>query len=165
MHGGNVSVRSAGSGQGTEFVVRLPIAPKGQPTVTVRQNGSMKRRCVLLIEDNTDMAELLRQLLVVLGQNVHVANDGMTGIELARKIRPDLVICDIGLPELSGLEVARRLRADEIFRTTEIVALSGYGLPEDRRKSADAGFSRHIVKPVSMDDIEKLLSEDAQSLS
>lgn len=165
MHGGSVSVRSAGAGQGTEFVVRLPIAPKGQPAAAVRQNGSMKRRCVLLIEDNIDMAELLRQLLVVLGQNVHVANDGMTGIELARRIRPDLVICDIGLPELSGLEVARRLRTDELFRTTEIVALSGYGLPEDRRKSADAGFSRHIVKPVSMDDIERLLSEDIPSLS
>ena len=75
-------------------------------------------------------------------------------------MRPDLVICDIGLPEMSGLEVARNLRAEEMFRTTELVALSGYGLVEDRKKSAAAGFTKHLVKPVSMDDIEQLLASD-----
>ncbi len=163
MHGGNVAARSAGAGQGTEFVVRIPLSSNDPQATAVRRNGPMTRRCVLLIEDNTDMAELMQQLLILLGQEVHVAGDGLAGVELALKIQPDLVICDIGLPEMSGLEVARRLRADARFRTTELVALSGYGLPEDRRKSADAGFSNHLVKPVSMEDIEKLLSEPKRS--
>lgn len=160
MHHGNVTVTSAGRGQGTEFTIKLPLVNREVSASVPRKTGAMRQRRILIIEDNADMAELLRQLLVLLGQEVHVAGDGVEGIELARNVRPDLVICDIGLPELSGLDVALTMRADELFRATELVALSGYGLMEDRKKSAAAGFSKHLVKPVSMEDIEQLLADD-----
>ncbi len=160
MHSGSVNATSAGRGHGTEFTIKLPLATREASLSVPRKTKALRQRRVLLIEDNADMAELLRQLLVLLGQDALVASDGFTGIELARKERPDLVICDIGLPEMSGLDVARCLRSEEIFRTTELIALSGYGSAEDRRKSAAAGFSKHLVKPVSMDDIEQLLASD-----
>lgn len=160
MHSGTVNATSPGRGQGTEFTIKLPLTTGAVSTSVPRTIGALRKRRVVIIEDNADIAELLQRLLELLGQDVHVANDGIEGIELARKVLPDLVICDIGLPEMSGLDVARNLRTEDMFRMTELVALSGYGLPEDRKKSLAAGFSKHLVKPVSMDDIEQLLASD-----
>jgi two-component system, chemotaxis family, CheB/CheR fusion protein len=116
------------------------------------------RRRVLVIEDNRDTADTLREMLLMWDHEVEVAHDGRAGVEKARAFHPDVVLCDIGLPELDGYEVARALRADPVLRHVYLVAVTGYALPEDRRRAAEAGFSRHLAKPVAVDVIEEVVS-------
>lgn len=161
LHGGSVSASSAGRGQGAELTVKLPLTtPQERQDAPQKASPLLKRR-VLVIEDNIDNAESMKQVLQLLGQETHVAHDGISGIALARAIQPDLVLCDIGLPGMSGLDVARQMRSEEAFHKTRLVALSGYGLPRDRQNTAAAGFSKHLVKPVAIEDLERLIAEDA----
>jgi len=160
LHGGAVEARSGGPGSGAELVVRLPLAPEkpilqgGPPT----RAAPMRSLRVLIVEDNVDAAETLRELLLMWGHEVEVAHDGAAGVELARAFRPEILLCDIGLPVMDGYEVARAIRADPALASTFLVAVTGYALPEDQRRAAEAGFSRHLAKPVAVETIEELLA-------
>jgi two-component system CheB/CheR fusion protein len=114
---------------------------------------------VLIIEDNRDAADTLREVLEMEGHEVAVAHSGPEGLAKARQFHPDLVFCDIGLPGMEGYEVARRFRADEGLKHAHLVALSGYALPEDLRRAAEAGFDRHIAKPPTIAKIASAVRE------
>jgi PAS domain S-box-containing protein len=160
LNGGSVEARSEGPGRGAEFVLRLPLAPE-QPVVSgePRSAGAaMSSRRVLVIEDNLDAAETLREMLEMWGHEVAVAHDGRVGVEKARAFAPDVVLCDIGLPVMDGYEVARAIRADPEIASTFLVAVTGYALPEDQRRAAEAGFIRHLGKPVAIEVMEEVLA-------
>ena len=163
LHGGTVTAYSEGEGRGSEFVVTLP--QQAQVTTVdgggcrVPQHAEVRR--VLVVEDNVDSAESLREALSLSGHEMTVAYSGSQGLEAARANRPDVIFCDIGLPGIDGYEVARAIRwdSDPKLRRTFLVALSGYALPEDVAKSREAGFDRHIAKPPSIEALEKILNE------
>jgi PAS domain S-box-containing protein len=158
LHGGTVTARSDGAGRGAEFTLHLPLVPAeaAAPPPPATRAESPGRR-VLIIEDNPDAATSLATLLEITGHEVSAALDGADGIAVARRFRPDVVLCDIGLPKMDGYEVARTLRADEAFRGTVLVALTGYALPDDAERAVRAGFDRHMAKPVKMEELEDLL--------
>ncbi|HEY3451780.1 MAG TPA: PAS domain S-box protein [Myxococcales bacterium] len=163
MHGGRVWARSEGEGKGSEFTLALPLLPPARPAACAEPApaaGARARR-VLVVEDNLDAAESLREALGFGAHEVAVAHTGPEGLEAARRQRPDVVLCDLGLPGMDGYGVARALRADPDarLRSTFLVALSGYALQEDVAKSRAAGFDRHLAKPPSMESLEKLLAE------
>jgi PAS domain S-box-containing protein len=160
LHGGTASAHSAGLERGAEFVVRLPLAPEHaalQPPIARVAVPRVHRR-VLIIEDNADAAETLREMLLLWDHEVEVERNGRDGVSRARAFRPDLIICDVGLPELDGYGVARAVRADPTLGGVFMVAVTGYASPEDQRKAAEAGFDRHLAKPVPIDVMEELLS-------
>jgi CheY-like chemotaxis protein len=113
---------------------------------------------VLVVDDNADAADSLAVLLGTQGHEVRVAYDGPGGLAAAAECRPDVVVCDIGMPGMSGLEVARRLRADPALADTLLVALTGWGQEEDRRRSREAGFDRHLTKPVDPGELQRVLA-------
>lgn len=119
---------------------------------------------MLVIEDNRDVASTLEHVLRLMDQEVEVAFDGTSGLEAARRFRPDVVLCDLGLPDLDGYQVARQLRADAVLRATQLVALSGYGQPEDRKRSAEAGFNQHLVKPATPEELARVLGARAHDV-
>lgn len=163
LHGGTVTAHSEGEGRGSEVTISLPLAAAARTGLAVgpapRPVGPARR--VLVIEDNVDSAETLREVLELSAHEVATAYSGPEGVEKARQYRPDVVLCDIGLPGLDGYGVARALRADPDpeLSSSFIVALSGYALPEDVQRSREAGFDRHLAKPPSMDALETLLRE------
>jgi PAS domain S-box-containing protein len=158
MHGGSVLARSEGGGQGTEFVVDIPLAlGKGAPEPAPQPVRGAARR-VLIIEDNVDAAESLCEALALDGHTVTTAFTGPEGIAKARAFRPEVVICDIGLPDMDGYQVARALRADKGFAGLTIIALSGYALPDDVERARAAGFDRHLAKPPRMGKLRELLA-------
>jgi PAS domain S-box-containing protein len=160
MHGGSVSAASPGLGQGSEFVIRLPLAP--QATVAEPRPGRARAgrtRHVLVIEDNEDAADSLCEVLRSGGHVVDVARGGDEGIAQARALRPDVVLCDLGLPGVDGYAVARALRAEESLRLIRLVALSGYALPEDVARARQAGFDTHLAKPADLEELERVLGE------
>ncbi len=159
LHGGSVSVASAGRGAGAELTVRLPLADGPVRSAPVAQRLPARRRRVLVIEDNRDAADSLAEALELSGQDTQVAYDCPTGIAMARKFRPEIVLCDIGLPGMDGYAVARAFRADEALKRTHLVALTGYAQPEDLKRAADAGFDLHVAKPPSLERLEHLLDE------
>ena len=151
---------------GAEFVVELPLATEavagqGAAAQAAAQAAAHRSRRVLIIEDNVDAAESLREALELGDHDVAIAQSGPEGVEAARRFHPDVVLCDIGLPGLDGYGVARALRSDPDprLRSMFLVALSGYALDEDVTKSREAGFDRHIAKPPSVEALEKLLAE------
>jgi signal transduction histidine kinase/CheY-like chemotaxis protein len=154
LHGGGVEARSDGPGRGSEFIVRLPAIPA--PPVAAREpgpaegNGAPRR--ILVVEDNEDSREMLRHLLMLDGHQVYEAADGPAGLEAAVRLRPDIAFVDVGLPGLDGYAVARQVRA-ETGAAIRLVALTGYGQPEDRRLALEAGFDAHIVKPVAPESL------------
>jgi len=156
-HGGTAKVSSAGRGAGTEVVIRLPLASAGatpEPRLAPTPPSVPRGAQVLVVEDNADAAETLREALHLEGLEVTVANDGTAGLAAARQIRPDLVICDIGLPGgLDGYGVARAIRADPALCHTPLVALTGYAGPEDQARAREAGFDRHLGKPAGIDEL------------
>jgi PAS domain S-box-containing protein len=159
MHGGTVSASSAGDRQGSEFVIRLPLfnAPSliqaPQPEVA----PSLDKLRILLIDDNADVSESLALLLQLEGHEVDTADRGLKGIEKAQAFRPQVVLLDIGLPDISGYEVARRLRELPETRQAFLVAISGYGQSKDLEQSKSAGFDRHLLKPVDPSRLSDLL--------
>jgi two-component system CheB/CheR fusion protein len=162
LHDGDVHAWSDGQGQGAVFTVRLPLVPVPEPEAG-RQRGPRGPQRVLVVEDNLDMAELLREMLVRSGHDVAMAHNGPQALELARELQPDLILCDIGLPGgMSGYDLARTIRADEKLRRTFLVALTGYGRPEDRAEADAVGFDAHLVKPVSVAAIHQLLDRDQE---
>jgi signal transduction histidine kinase/CheY-like chemotaxis protein len=165
MHGGSISAASDGPGRGSEFVVRLPVLPADpardepkRPQVNA-ETATLPRRRILVVDDNADAARSLGRLLERLhGQDVRIAHDGPSALEIADSFRPEIALLDIGMPGMDGHELARRLRGRPEFENTVLVALSGWGQESDRRKSAEVGFDRHLVKPVDPEALRGLLS-------
>ncbi len=165
MHGGTITASSEGPGQGSEFTVRLPMmsgviggrdGPKAEDRG--RSEGSLPRRRILVADDNVDAANSLARLLTRLhGQEVRVAHDGPEALALAGSFLPEVALLDIGMPGMDGYEVARRLRANPDLQGLLLVALTGWGQEDDRRRSEEAGFDRHLVKPVDPEVVRELL--------
>jgi CheY-like chemotaxis protein len=161
LHGGTVAARSEGRGRGAEFIVRIPLIEAGaEPETPCHLDTGTTARAILLIEDNADGAQSLADILELHGHRVRVARDGRSGITLAQELQPDVILCDIGLPDIDGYEVARTLRRDGPIRGKRLVALTGYAQPEDRQRSRDAGFDAHIAKPPDLDDLLAALAKD-----
>jgi signal transduction histidine kinase len=163
MHGGTVEARSAGVGQGSEFVVRLPALSKPLPPLPREPSGvkpvATVQRRILVVDDNPDSADSLAMLLKLSGHEVHTAHDGLEAVEAAAKFQPDVILLDIGLPRLDGYEAARRIREQQRDKGLILVALTGWGQDEDRRRSEEAGFDAHMVKPVDLAALSNLLVE------
>jgi signal transduction histidine kinase len=160
LHGGSIQAQSDGLGKGAAFVVRLPLDEGAAPEkVVLRASGPQISRRVLIIEDNLDAAESLREALELGAHEVEVAYSGPEGLEKVRALHPDVVFCDIGLPGMDGYDVARAVRQDPALQSTFLVALSGYALPEDIERAAQAGFQHHLAKPPSVNALERVLSE------
>lgn len=163
MHGGTVTVHSAGVGEGSEFVVRLPVMveplkpPSPEPTVDEPKTATARR--ILVVDDNPDSATSLAMLMKITGNVTHTAFDGLEAVEAAATFRPDVILLDIGLPKLNGYEACRRIRQQPWGKNIVMVAVTGWGQEEDREKSRDAGFNGHMVKPVELAALTKLLAE------
>ncbi len=166
MHGGTIEAHSQGPGTGSEFVVRLPVLPgaveqrvEPKRDEPVRAAAAPPRRRILVVDDNVDAATSLARLLSrLMGQEVRVAHDGPSALEVAEEFRPDLVLLDIGMPGMDGHEVARRLRGRPEFERTLLVALTGWGQEQDRKKSSESGIDCHLVKPVDPAALGALLA-------
>lgn len=163
MHGGSVTARSEGAGRGSEFIVRLPVAKAiGFAAAAASQAGNGNAatgspRRVLIVDDNEDAARSLAIVLELQGDAVRTARDGFEAIEATREFRPQVILMDVGMPRLSGYETARRIRAMPEGREIVIVALTGWGQDGDRVKSREAGCDGHLVKPVDLSELERLL--------
>jgi two-component system CheB/CheR fusion protein len=166
LHGGDVTATSGGLGQGSELAVRLPLqfAVVVEPARSAASPAPTRRR-VLIIEDNIDAAESLRDALEFGDHQVEAAYNGPDGLAKAREFRPEIVLCDIGLPGMDGYEVARAFRADAALKSVFLVALSGYAQPEDLRRAQEAGFDQHLAKPPSLHTLERVLATDPTSAS
>lgn len=161
LHGGTVEALSEGVGQGSEFVVRLPVlteAPETLPSPTASELPAATPRRILVVDDNRDSAATLAMLMQLSGNETHTAYDGQEAVEAAAAFRPDVMLLDIGLPKLNGYDVARRIREEPWGKKMVIVALSGWGQEEDRLHSKEAGFNGHLVKPVDHDALSRLLA-------
>ncbi|MDQ3776004.1 MAG: PAS domain S-box protein [Pseudomonadota bacterium] len=161
MHGGTVEVHSAGVGQGSEVVVHLPImeeTPKPLPAPSASDPTTTIARRILVVDDNPDSAESLAMLLQINGNETHMAHDGLQAVEAAERFRPEVVLLDIGLPQLNGYDACRRIREQPWGKTMVLIALTGWGQEEDRRKSKAAGFDVHLVKPVDYGALMELLA-------
>ena len=160
LHGGTVSAESPGPGEGSTFVVRLPraVGSASQELTKKQMPPAFEARRILLIEDNPDVREGLKNLLQLIGHQVVAAQDGLEGLELALQDPPEVALVDIGLPKFDGYAVARSLR-DALKDRVVLVALTGYGLAEDRYRALQAGFDAHLTKPVALSSILGLLGE------
>lgn len=167
LHGGSVEALSEGEGRGTEIVIRVPAHARGARAVhssTHDADGQLvKPRRVLLVEDNRDAADVLATYLRSLGHAVHVTYDGSSGMTAALRDRPDVVICDIGLPGIDGYELARALRAEPGMSECLLVAVSGYGDTRDRERGLQAGFHYYFTKPANPEEIARLLQGAQES--
>ncbi|MGC3997979.1 MAG: ATP-binding protein [Anaeromyxobacter sp.] len=159
LHGGSVEGRSDGAGQGAEFVLRLPLAEAAGPRADAPAEAAAALS-VLVIEDNVDAAESLAEILELAGHRVQLAHDGRSGLDRALELRPQVVLCDLGLPDIDGYEVARTLRAEARLPRARLIAVSGYARPEDRARAREAGFDAHVPKPP---DVKLLLGLIAAS--
>ena len=175
LHGGTLEVHSAGPGQGSEFVVRLPLASDekrvpigdkaesgGDATATHSLPLTSGRKRILVVDDNVDSAESLTVLLGLTGNETRTAYDGLEALEEAASFRPDVILLDIGLPELNGYDVARKIREQSWGEKMTLVALTGWGQDEDRRRSKEAGFNHHLTKPVDLAALKKLLADSSE---
>jgi PAS domain S-box-containing protein len=160
LHGGSVSARSEGVGQGSEFIVRLPAAERPSPAESIPATPTAERpgSRILIVEDNKDLARGMARLLKLLGHKVQLAHDGPEGIEAARVSRPEVILLNIGLPNLDGYYVARVLRQEVGLTDALIIAITGYGQEEDRRHSQEAGIDHHLTKPVDLKTIAELIN-------
>jgi CheY-like chemotaxis protein len=166
LHGGTLEAASEGAGRGAALTVRLARLPAPRPPGSGRLAAAPAGRPlrVAIVEDDRDTAESLGVLLELLGHEVSRAHSGARGVELVQRTRPDVVLCDIGLPEMDGFAVARALRRDPETAGIRLVAITGYDQDEDRRQGARAGFDRYLIKPVDPDALVSLLAAYAREL-
>ena len=164
LHGGTVTASSDGVGKGSEFSITFPLAAVSDHQPLVRKQtaprGSASRR-IVVVEDNPDVRDLLRLKLKRLGHEVDAASDGATGLDTILERSPDIAFVDIGLPSMDGYEIAQRVR-QQLGSAVFLVALSGFGQPDDKRKAIEAGFDEHMTKPAEMSDIERVLAESGR---
>ncbi|HMV83162.1 MAG TPA: PAS domain S-box protein [Blastocatellia bacterium] len=162
MHSGQIEAFSQGHGTGSEFVVRLPVFAHKQNSghaETEAQTATPNRRRILVADDNEDATAALSIMLQLLGNEVRVANDGLRAIEIAEEFRPEMILLDIGMPGKNGYDVCRHIRQQPWGRSVLIAALTGWGQDEDKRRSQEAGFDHHLVKPIDPGELDKLLKE------
>jgi len=162
MHGGTVTAHSDGDGAGSEFTVRLPLTTLSEPMPSADGPAASTQPSgltVVVVEDNADSREMLCAMLRHAGLVCHDAPDGVTALQLVDQVSPDVVILDVGLPEMDGLEVARRIRANPRYAGVRLIALTGYGQTGDRVATTKAGFDYHLVKPVQPAELLPLLSQ------
>lgn len=162
MHGGSVKADSAGINHGSTFTIELPLlaaATPAEPEPAADSAGPAPAagRRVLLVDDNVDSAEVMGELLKFMGHEVHLAHEADGALALARAYRPDVIILDLGLPNVDGQTLARMLRADPLFATTRLIAHTGFGSERDRQSTTEAGFDFHLVKPAGFDELERVL--------
>ena len=164
LHGGTIEAHSEGLGRGSRFVVRLPLgtAPEEEPRKRRRKERTERRTSlrVLVADDNRDSAECCATLLQLWGHEVEIAHSGRQALEAAESFRPDAVVLDIGMPEMNGYEVAARIRAAEWGRETILIAVTGWGQDEDKRRAMEAGFDHHLTKPIDPRCLETLLRRE-----
>ena len=167
LHGGRIEVKSGGQGQGSEFLVSLPVSSArmeaGAKAAPAEAAAKALRR-VLLADDNVDFANSMGQLLISRGHDVRIAHDGADALRIAHEFQPQVAFVDIGMPKVHGYEVARRLRAEPRTADCMLVAVTGWGQENDRKRSREAGFDRHLVKPVDPAEIEAIV-EQARGVS
>jgi CheY-like chemotaxis protein/nitrogen-specific signal transduction histidine kinase len=163
LHGGTIEAFSEGQGKGCEFVVRLPLAQvqseaKPRPVAQPQDAQPLRLRRVLVVDDNEDAADSLGMLLQFLGADVMVVHDGKSALAALKTFKPAVILLDLGMPGMNGLEVARRVREDPDYRDLTLVALTGWGQREDRRRTHEAGFDYHLVKPADVSTLQSILS-------
>jgi CheY-like chemotaxis protein/anti-sigma regulatory factor (Ser/Thr protein kinase) len=163
LHGGTVEASSEGVGRGSTFTVRLPLplAPRRASSLASEQSIEQVRpeaRRVLVVDDNRDSAESLALLLGLDGHSIRRAHGGEEALIVAEEFKPDMVLLDIGMPGMNGYEVARRLRTQDWARETTLVAITGWGQAEDKRRASEAGFDHHLVKPVDLQALARLFT-------
>ena len=170
LHGGKVEARSDGVGKGSEFIVRLPLLSEQRATERSRlglsNNGGSKPVSVhriLVVDDNRDSADSLAILLRLAGNEVHAAYDGVEGVEAAERFRPDVILLDIGMPRLNGYDACRRIRKESWGRDMIVIALTGWGQDEDRRRTLESGFDAHMVKPIDSARLMSLLASTSSA--
>ncbi|MEP2776520.1 MAG: PAS domain S-box protein [Luteolibacter sp.] len=164
LHDGTIRAHSEGPGKGAEFVVRVPgviEAPKPEEEVSVPERGQSPLR-LLIVDDNEDGADSLAMILKIMGNETHTAYDGEQAVAAAEKIRPDVILLDIGMPKLNGYEACRRIRGTEAGKGMVIIAQTGWGQEEDRARTREAGFDHHLVKPVNPQELKELLESIAE---
>jgi CheY-like chemotaxis protein len=157
-----VTAESPGPGQGSTFTVRLPVAePAGDRDDGDARGAKAPRdgRVVLVADDNQDGAVMLGDLLELLGHEVHIVHDGAEAVARAEILRPELILMDVGMPKLNGLDATRQIRARPWGGEPFIIALTGWGQESDRARSREAGCNAHLVKPISIDQLEKVFAE------
>lgn len=162
MHGGEVKCQSEGAGKGSEFVVRLPVyqeqPPFEQLPAAPAADRSVKRR-ILVVDDNRDGAASLSMILGLHGHDTRTAHDGLEAVSLAEAFRPDVVLLDLGLPTINGYDTCRRIRLNDWARSSLIIAVTGWGQEDDRRRCREAGFDHFMVKPIGLEALEQVLAE------
>jgi two-component system CheB/CheR fusion protein len=163
LHGGRITAHSEGPGTGSEFTVTLPVLAEGSKDKPVQApHAALATRTpprrVLVVDDNKDAAESVAMLLRLWGHTVRAAFTGPQALEAAEEYQPEIALLDIGLPGMDGYEVARQLRQRPQFQQTVLVAVTGYGQEEDRRRSEDAGFDHHLTKPVAPEALQQILA-------
>jgi PAS domain S-box-containing protein len=165
LHGGAIEVRSAGQGQGSEFSVRLPLVTppvtSARATAVTRLHGSARR--VLLVDDNADVVDSLAAVLRSLGYLAHTATDGATALTIAETIHPDVIVLDLGMPDTSGYDVAYAVRRQPGGAHVQLIAATGWGSQEDRRRTLEAGFDAHLTKPLNPDELIRLIESHAEA--
>jgi len=163
MHNGSVEAYSEGLGKGSEFTVRLPVSspPQSKPALplTSKQEDNSASPCrVLVVDDNESSSKTLGWMIELMGHEVRLAKNGLSAIKIAKSFRPDVVLLDIGLPGMNGYEICKLMRKEPALKDTIFIAQTGWGQEEHIRRSKKAGFGHHLVKPVDMDDLKKILS-------
>jgi CheY-like chemotaxis protein len=161
LHGGGLEARSAGANQGSEFLISLPRSlivevPVPVPQASRDAASPAKPRCILVSDDNHDSADSMRMLLELAGHEVHLAHTGAEALATAKRVRPDIAILDIGMPDLSGHAVAERIRHEAWGKDVILIALTGWGQDSDKRRSLAAGFDHHLTKPIDFEILKRL---------
>jgi CheY-like chemotaxis protein len=163
LHGGSVSAYSGGLGKGSQFTIRLPVLEAHrqaalEPRPQAERPGPEKHCRILVVDDNQDSADSLAMLLHMLGHEVKTANDGERALDAATEFRPDVAILDIGLPKMNGYDLAKQIREQPWARDVVLVALTGWGQEQHRRRSAESGFNHHLTKPVEFEVLQQILA-------
>jgi PAS domain S-box-containing protein len=163
LHGGRVEARSDGIGRGSEFIVRLPVVDmpalhEAPQSAEVNRIVNGRKRRILVVDDNRDAADCLTMMLQMMGHETHTAYDGLEAVQAAATFRPEIVLLDIGLPKMNGYEVARHIRQQPWGESLALIAQTGWGQEEDKRRALEAGFDHHLTKPVNAVALEKLLA-------
>jgi signal transduction histidine kinase len=166
LHGGAVDARGRDQGSGSVFSIRLPLSLKPEtettpPQASLSHASTASALKVLVVDDNKDLAFLLGMMLEEMGHDFELAHDGPKALQAAQRYRPDVILLDIGLPGMDGYEVCRAFRKDQLFKTTSIIAQTGWGQSRDKALAGEAGFDYHLTKPVAFEDLEKLLANAA----
>jgi CheY-like chemotaxis protein/anti-sigma regulatory factor (Ser/Thr protein kinase) len=161
LHGGTVHARSDGPGCGSEFIVRLPLlepTARRRPAASSRALGPQAQRRILVADDNADAALSLAMLLRAMGHEVHTVDDGQAALSRSDTLRPDLIMLDIGMPKMNGYDACKAIRSQRWSVKTQLVALSGWGQEEHKARAREAGFDHYLVKPASLEALERLLA-------